>query len=159
MGKTTDEMSRNFCEYKNGICGFVAANSDAFDTEKLSVTLSRIYEEINGKRKLKGLGTLKKNAIADYGGLTEAVVYSLFNGARDNPNRDTIIKLCFGMGLTPDTTNFLLRKCSKGELYIRNRRDCIILYYLRQYETKNAEQRLLTDCREKLNELGLEEIK
>ncbi len=158
MGKITDEMNRNFSEYRNGIDGFVKLNNGAFDTEKLSVTLSRIYDEINEDRKARGLGILKKNKIADYGDLTEAVVYSLFNGARDNPNRDTLIKLCFGMGLAPDTANFLLRKCSKGELYIRNERDCVILYFLRQFESKSAEERLLTACNGKLKELGLDEI-
>lgn len=159
MGKTTDEMNRSFSEHRNGIDSFVAMNEKAFDNEQLSVTLSRIYDEINEKRKLRGLGKLKKNKIADYGDMTEAVVYSLFNGARSNPNRDTVIKLCFGMGLDPDASNFLLRKCSKGEFYIRNERDCVILYFLRQFESRSAEEMLLPKCNEKLRELGLEEIR
>ena len=158
MGKTTDEMNRNFSEHRNGIDSFVAMNEKAFDTEHLSVTLSRIYDDINNKRKLQGLSKLKKNKIADYGNMTESVVYSLFNGSRSNPNRDTIIKLCFGMGLDPDTSNYLLRKCSKGEFYIRNERDCVILYFLRQFERRSAEEMLLPKCNEKLRELGLEEI-
>lgn len=101
---------------------------------------------------------LKKNEIADLGELSPQFVYSLFSGARSNPTRDNAIKLCFGMGLNCEESNILLRKAGKGELYIRDTRDCIILYYLKQFERKNAEARLLTMCNCKLRDHGENEI-
>jgi hypothetical protein len=158
MGKTTAEMEKDFNESSGGIDCFIKKNSEKFDSSDLSVYLSFLFEQVNVRRREQGVGELKKNKIADYGNLTESLVYSLFNGSRDNPNRDTVIKLCFGMGLTGEETNLLLRKAGKSELYVRNERDCIILFFLKQFEQKFAEDLLLTQCNIKLRNYRLSEL-
>ena len=62
------------------------------------------------------------------------------------------------MGLDCDETDHLLGKIGKSKLYIRDERDCVIMYYLRQYSEKNAESCLLTECNIKLNELGFDAL-
>jgi hypothetical protein len=158
MGKTTAEMEKDFNESSVGIDCFIEKNSGKFDSADLSVYLSFLFEQVNVRRRGLSYGELKKYKIADYGNLTESVVYSLFNGSRENPNRDTVIKLCFGMGLTSEEANRLLRKAGKSELYIRNERDCIILFFLKQFEQKVAEDLLLTECNIKLKGYGFGEL-
>ena len=158
MGKTTREMEKEFSESHGGIESFIGKHSESFDSTDISVYLSSLYDKVNERRRMLGYADIKKCRIADYGNLTESLVYSLFNGSRNNPSRDTVLKLCFGMGLTCDEANGLLRKCGKSELYIRNERDCIILFFLRKFESDIAEKRLLTECSSKLAEYGLSEL-
>ena len=158
MGKITDEMQREFDGHKNGIDSFVMNNSSLFEKRSISAYAESLLEKVNDRRKEKGLKKLTKRQIANLGNLGEDLVYSFFSGERPNLGRDNAIKLCFGMGLDCDETDHLLGKIGKSKLYIRDERDCVIMYYLRQYSEKNAESCLLTECNIKLNELGFDAL-
>lgn len=53
--------------------------------------------------------------------------YQIFSGTK-NPSRDKLIMLCFGMELQLDEIQQILKKCSFGELYPRDRRDSVIIF-------------------------------
>lgn len=158
MGIITNEMEREFNESNGEIDDFMLENSEKFDSNDLAAYVNSLVKQVNERRSSQGLDKLKECEISDYGDLTNSTVYSMFNGSRRNPTRDTVIKFCFGLGVTCGEANGLLRKCGKGELYIRNERDCIILFYLKQFEHKAAEARLLTECNIKLTSYGLSNL-
>ena len=150
MGRITDKMQQEFDEHKNGIDSFISKNLDSFDSAGVSAYVSKLLEKVNKRRSEKGLGKLTRRQIADLGNLNEALVYSFFSGERPNLGRDNAIKFCFGMGLDCGEADHLLGKVGKSRLYVRDERDCVIMYYLRQFHEKSAESRLLTEWNLKL---------
>lgn len=55
--------------------------------------------------------------------------YQIFNGTR-KPSRDKLLQLAFGFPLTYKETLTLLRIAGVGSLYVRHRRDSIIIFAL-----------------------------
>ncbi len=89
----------------------------------------------------------KKNSeIFNYSCLSESYGYQLLNGKRQ-PSRDKIIQLAFGFPLSIVETNMLLKLAKKSQLYVKHKRDAIIIFGL------NNKLSLID-----LNELLLEEV-
>ena len=55
--------------------------------------------------------------------------YQIFNGTR-KPSRDKLLQLAFGFPLTYKETLTLLRIAGVGSLYVRRRRDSILIFAL-----------------------------
>ena len=72
---------------------------------------------------LKKSDVVKRSMLGNY-------AYNIINGDRKKPERDKLIMLCFGLRLTAEEANRLLKMSSNGELYIRNPRDLVIIYAL-----------------------------
>lgn len=81
-----------------------------------------LYSFINAKE-------MKNTEFFTASGLNESYGYQLLNGKRQ-PSRDKVLQSSFGLSLTVADTNSLLRLAEKSELYVRNKRDAIILYAL-----------------------------
>jgi len=62
-------------------------------------------------------------------GLTESYGYQLLNGKRQ-PSRDKVIQSSIGLSLSISETNRLLKYAEKSELYVKNKRDTIIIFAL-----------------------------
>jgi len=72
----------------------------------------------------------RKNAeIFSYANISESYGYQLLNGKRQ-PSRDKIIQLAFGFPLGVAETNILLKLAEKSQLYVKNKRDAIIIFAL-----------------------------
>lgn len=63
--------------------------------------------------------------------LDRAYVYQIFSGER-TPSRDKLLALAFGLGLTGDETQRMLKLSCNRELYARDERDVLILFALQQ---------------------------
>lgn len=59
--------------------------------------------------------------------LTKAYVYQIFLG-RKYPSRDKVIALAFGLDLTTDETQILLKQAGYRELYPRDPRDALLIF-------------------------------
>ena len=59
--------------------------------------------------------------------LTKAYVYQIFLG-RKYPSRDKVIAIAFGLDLTTDETQILLKQAGYRELYPRDPRDALLLF-------------------------------
>ena len=59
--------------------------------------------------------------------LNEIYAHQIFSGKR-NPSRDKLICLCFGLGLDVEEMQLLLRACGYSNLYVKRRRESVILY-------------------------------
>lgn len=71
----------------------------------------------------------KNSLIFSRANLSESYGYQLLSGKRQ-PSRDTIIQLAFGFPLSIYETNMLLKLSEKSQLYVKNKRDAIIIFAL-----------------------------
>lgn len=89
------------------------------------------YLNITPVQYLNNLIEVKKLIIADIAEGSERgdYVYKVFSGKR-KASRDVLIAIAFGMNLTLDETQLLLRIASKARLDPKNARDSVIIYGL-----------------------------
>lgn len=72
---------------------------------------------------------LSKAVLAKRSGTSEVYLYQIFSGAR-TPSRDRVLCLCIGLNAQLEQTQELLKQSSYAQLYVKNRRDAIIIYGL-----------------------------
>lgn len=72
---------------------------------------------------------IKKAAVVHGSLLNRAYVYQIFSGEK-TPSRDKLIALAFGLKLSAEETQTMLKISENGELYAKNPRDAIILFAL-----------------------------
>ncbi|RGT71664.1 hypothetical protein DWX08_12415 [Ruminococcus sp. AF18-22] len=115
--KSTDELlkilrsKQNFDEYLR--------EEPAFYTGKMEDELAELLTKKN----------LKKAEIIKRSGLDRTYGYQIFSGIR-KPTRDKLLALGFGMGLTVEEMQRLLKVSEYPALYVKNKRDSIILFCL-----------------------------
>lgn len=118
MSKKTDELASEI-KHTNDIGEYIRENIGEFNDKMFLRTLRDHYARRD----------LKQEALADRSMLSHTYVNNILNGAK-RPGRDTVIKLAFGLGLTIDETNRLLKLAGHGDLYARLERDAVLLYCL-----------------------------
>lgn len=89
---------------------------------------------------------LKRTDVIGASGLNDIYAHQIFSGKR-TPSRDKLLCLCFGMKLTSDETQTLLKQCGYPTLYAKKRRDSIILHALFHKSS-------LMQCNEELYNIG-----
>lgn len=62
--------------------------------------------------------------------INETYGYQLFAGQRKNPSRNILLQLAFGMGVSLQEANRLLKTAGLSPLYCKSRRDAIIIFCL-----------------------------
>lgn len=72
---------------------------------------------------------LKRETVIQRSGLERTFGHKLFNGSR-NPSRDTVLQMAFGLGLTCDETQQLLKVAQMSALHPKVKRDAVIAYCL-----------------------------
>lgn len=116
--KNTDDLRQELTQTAD-LDYFLEANKLSFQQETLADLLSRFLAEKN----------ISKSVLAKNSGMSEVYLHQVFSGRR-NPSRNRIISLCFGLRLTLDECQVVLRQIGFAELYPHNRRDAIIIYGL-----------------------------
>jgi len=105
-----------------------AADIDAHlkenNTSFLDISFSDYINSLLKQKNMTIAEVQRKGRLTNY-------VYEIFNGTK-MPMRNTAIQLCFGLALTTDEAQKLLRMAKTGELYARDRRDTILLYGLKE---------------------------
>lgn len=86
--------------------------------------------------------------------LDRSYVYDIFAG-RKKPSRNKLVALAFGLKLTDDETQKMLKVSGNRELYARDVRDSIILFALRQHMDIDKTNELLFN--HELPALGISE--
>lgn len=66
--------------------------------------------------------------------LDRAYVYQIFSGEK-TPSRDKLIAIAFGLRLSDDETQKMLKLSGNRELYVRDVRDAVILFALHHKKT------------------------
>lgn len=118
MNKKTGELDFELKHTEN-IDSFLANNAMEFDNENFYTLLNRLVDE-SGQSKF---------SIAAESCISEPFIYNLLNKER-RPTRDTVIKLSFGLKLSLENTERLLRLAGYSGLYVRHKRDSILKFAL-----------------------------
>lgn len=74
---------------------------------------------------------LKRSQVVKASGLEKSYVFQIFKGQK-NPSRNKLIAIAFGMQLTAEETQRMLKIAGHSELYPRIKRDAIILYAIQR---------------------------
>ena len=72
---------------------------------------------------------ITKAELARRASISEVYLHQVFSGRR-RPSRDRLLCICIGLGASPEETQNLLKRAGHAQLYVRFRRDAIILYGL-----------------------------
>jgi len=99
------------------IGAYLAKNKDNMLAQSLSEHLNMLLKE-------KGI---RRSDVVRDSHLEKSYVYQIFSGEK-NPSRDKLIAIAFGLHLTEEETQKMLKLSGNRELYVRDRRDALILY-------------------------------
>lgn len=121
--KSTDELNHEIKDATN-IEDYLVRNKENMLTSNLPEYLNRLLTQ-------KGL---KRADVMRNSQLGRAYVYQIFSGKKI-PSRDKLIAIAFGMGLSEDETQEMLKLTCNRELYARDERDVLILFALQKKKT------------------------
>jgi len=137
--KNTDDLRKELAESPS-LGGFLASNQEQFVSGDFAGMLQELFQRSG----------LTKAALAKKAGSSEVYLYQLFAGQR-RPSRDRTICLCFGLSATLEETQELLKRSGLAELYVKNRRDAIIMYGMtHQQELSEINDKLYAEGEETL---------
>lgn len=118
MRKSTDELM-NILRSKRSI-------DEYFDENDNEIFFGTLSEQVNFYIARKGL---TKAEVVRRSGLNRGYCYEILSGKKTkNISRDKVILLCFGLELSVDEAQQLLKKCGYAPLYARDTRDSIIIF-------------------------------
>lgn len=118
---------------------FLESNKLSSKEESVSELLKKYMEE---------KGVTRADVIAG-SGLNDIYAHQILAGKR-RPSRDKLLCLCFGLGLSAENVQGMLRDCGYVPLYVKRRRDSIILYALLKSMTLIELNELLYEEKEDL---------
>lgn len=138
MNKSTSELLKSMKSKKT--------YEEFYNEEIGELYFKSIAEYLDTLIRAKGL---KKADIIKKSNLDRNYAYQIFNGQRENPSRNKILMLAFGMELTYEETATFLKLSKQPELYVRDLRDSAIIFGLNNGES-------LMKVNERLENFGLE---
>lgn len=122
---------------------FLADNTE----EMLELRFAEYVESMMDKYQVTKSQLLKRAKL-----LTGSYRYEILRGEKDKPDRDIVIKLCFGFPLDIDDAQRLLRLAGVPPLYPRNQRDAYILFALKNgYDIDQTNDLLYENQEETIN--------
>ena len=123
MKKSTDDLMNSLKQ--------APSVEDYFDENDSEIFFGSLSEMIDYYRTRKGL---EKADVWHDSGLTKGYAYEIMSGkSTKNISRDKVIMICFGLKLTVDEAQQLLKKSGYAPLYARDTRDSIIIYSLEHH--------------------------
>ncbi len=130
-----------YLKNEQNIRRFLAQNESDF----VSQNIASFFEEKMLKYKLdKSEIILRADIDRSYG-------YQILRGAR-YASRDNYLKIAIGMGLDLTDTQLLLNITQTSPLYVRVKRDAVIIYCIENHYTLRAAQELLYNLNSKILE-------
>lgn len=118
--KTTDELNHEIKAATN-IEDFLTKNKEHMLSRRLPEHLKLLLSQKGMSRADVVRGSL----------LDRAYVYQIFSGEKA-PSRDKLIAIAFGLCLSDDETQKMLKLSGNRELYARDERDALILFALQR---------------------------
>lgn len=121
--KSTDEL-RHEISTATDMEDYLTQNREHLLKESLSEHLHMLLSQ----KKLKRADVIRGSLLG------RAYVYRIFAGDKV-PSRDKLIALAFGLQLTEEETQKMLKLSGSRELYARDQRDALILFALQRQMT------------------------
>lgn len=131
--KTTDELNHEI-KTATDIEDYLAKNKE----HMLSCSLSEHLKRLLSQKKLSRADVVRGSFLG------RTYVYQIFSGEKV-PSRDKLIAIAFGMGLSDEETQTMLKLSGYKELYARDARDALLLFSLQQKKTIFETNELLDD--------------
>lgn len=121
--KKTDELNHEI-KTATDVADFLAKNKGQMLTRSLPEHLNLLLSQKGASRADVVRGSL----------LDRAYVYQIFSGGK-TPSREKLIAIAFGLCLSEDETQKMLKLSGYRELYARDERDALILFALQRNKT------------------------
>lgn len=121
--KSTDELTHEITN-STDVEDYLKKNEEHLLTQRLSEYLNMLLSEKEISR-----ADVVRNSLLD-----RVYVYQIFSGKK-TPSRDKLIALAFGLCLSDEETQKLLKLSGNRELYARDERDVLILFALQRKKT------------------------
>lgn len=121
--KSTDELNHEI-KSATDIEDYLTKNKENMLTLSLSEHLNMLLSQ-------KGI---KKSDVMRRSLLGRAYVYKIFSGEKI-PSRDKLLALAFGLGLSDNEAQKMLKLSGNRELYARDERDALILFALQRNQS------------------------
>lgn len=121
--KTTDELNHEI-KSATDIEDYLAKNKEHMLTSGLSEHLNMLLSQKHMSRAEVVHGSL----------IGRTYLYQIFSGEK-TPSRDKLIAIAFGLCLSDDETQKMLKLSGNRELYARDERDALILFALQHKKT------------------------
>ena len=118
QAKSTSALERELSGCAD-LHGYLKQNASSLDVPELPELLHQALE-------LRGLSRAE---LLRRSNLNPVYGYQILSGRR-RPSRDSLLCMCFGLGLRADETQQLLLHAGYAQLYVRNPRDSILFYAL-----------------------------
>lgn len=131
--KTTDELNHEI-KAATDIEDYLRNNNGNMLSHSLSEHLNLLLSQKERTRADVVRGSL----------LDRAYVYQIFSGEK-TPSRDKLIAIAFGLNLSYDETQKMLKLSGNRELYSRDERDTLIMFALQREMTIFETNELLVD--------------
>lgn len=131
--KTTEELIHEI-KIATDIDDYLIENKENMLSQRLPEYLTLLLENKGISRADVVRGSL----------LDRTYVYQIFSGEK-SPSRDKLIALAFGLCLSDEETQKMLKLSYNRELYARDERDALILFALQQHKTIFETNEILTD--------------
>lgn len=131
--KTTEELIHEI-KIATDIDDYLIENKENMLSQRLPEYLTLLLENKGISRADVVRGSL----------LDRAYVYQIFSGEK-SPSRDKLIALAFGLCLSDEETQKMLKLSGNRELYARDERDALILFALQQQMTIFETNEILAD--------------
>lgn len=134
-------MAKNNTEYLNKKLMESKDVKSFIEENKTSVSKQHFSDELYALIDASG----KKNTeIFQSADIAESTGYQILSGKR-NPSRDVVIQLAFALELGINDTNRLLKLAEKSALYVKNKRDALLIFAINNRYSLMATNELLTD--------------
>jgi len=98
---------------------FLSKHADQFQCRDTARALQALFQSRN----------MSKTALAERSCVSVVYLHQLFSGKR-RPTRERILCICFGLQATVEEAQELLKACGFAMLYVRDRREAIVLHCL-----------------------------
>lgn len=134
METKTTEMLNHEIKTATDIEDYLLKNKD----NMLDCSLPQYLEKLLAQK-----GISRAQAVRD-SLLDRSYAYQIFSGEK-TPSRDKLLALAFGLRLTGDETQRMLKISCNRELYARDARDALILFALERGKTIDEVNNTLSD--------------
>lgn len=116
MKKNTDDLRQELMETPD-LERFLQNNDDTFCPRNVAETITTLCREKH----------ISKAALAKRACLSEVYLHQILSGKR-NASRNRLLCLCFGLELSQQETDALLKQAGFAQLYPKDKRDAVILH-------------------------------
>ncbi|MCI1268959.1 MAG: XRE family transcriptional regulator [Ruminococcus sp.] len=115
--KTTDDLLKALSDTAD-IKNYINENAQSM----CDGSIADYLQDLLAKKQITKSAAIKKAE------LSETYAYQIFSGTRDNPSRNWVISIAFGMGLNLKETQQMLKALGLTFLYAKHKRDCILMF-------------------------------